>query len=206
MKPRPVNKLTLDDMQRLADRHNGRCVSSEYLGFSRQHRWQCEAGHEWDSTPRNVKASNWCLVCRGQQPGRIDELQAVAAARGGRCVSTEYVDARTRLEWECAEGHRWFALPSSVKSRTWCPVCRCSPRRFANLEALARRHGGRCLATPYHRGATEALTFECSKGHTWLALPDRIVGGEWCPVCSPSQQDPDSLWGVWGKVLSAAKD
>src|SRR5215469_16189852 len=123
MKPRPVNKLTLDDMQSLAHSHKGRCISSKYMGLRRKLRWQCKAGHEWDATPMGVKKGSWCPVCHDQRRVTINDMQAMASARGGRCLSVAYVNANTKLEWECAYGHLWFARPAYIKSGTWCPQC-----------------------------------------------------------------------------------
>ena len=35
----------------------------------------------------------------------IKDMQGIAEARGGKCLSTEYVNSNTHLEWECSEGH-----------------------------------------------------------------------------------------------------
>jgi len=53
----------------------------------------------------------------------IELMQQIARDRGGKCLSKEYTDARTHLEWICAEGHRWKARPDSVKRGTWCKKC-----------------------------------------------------------------------------------
>ncbi|PKM92484.1 MAG: hypothetical protein CVU81_00175, partial [Euryarchaeota archaeon HGW-Euryarchaeota-1] len=42
---------------------------------------------------------------------------------GGKCLSTKYINANTKLKWQCKEGHRWEAIPSSIKKGSWCPVC-----------------------------------------------------------------------------------
>ena len=53
----------------------------------------------------------------------IQDMKKLAKARSGRCVSGTYVNARTKLLWECAEGHQWEATPSKIKLGTWCPYC-----------------------------------------------------------------------------------
>jgi len=32
-------------------------------------------------------------------------MQQVAKKRGGKCLSEKYVNAKTKLEWECRKGH-----------------------------------------------------------------------------------------------------
>jgi len=51
-------------------------------------------------------------------------MQQFAKRKGGKCLSEEYINAKTKLEWECRKGHRWFATPDNVTRGTWCPICR----------------------------------------------------------------------------------
>jgi hypothetical protein len=84
--------------------------------------WQCGRGHAWDSTlsaAQNVRCMN-CASQRREQ--RTERLRALAAERGGKLVSASYVDVGTALEWECAFGHSWQALPDHV-ARRWCEEC-----------------------------------------------------------------------------------
>ncbi len=53
----------------------------------------------------------------------IEEMQRIAQERGGECLSTEYIDGKTKLKWQCKVGHEWEARPNNVKHGTWCPTC-----------------------------------------------------------------------------------
>ena len=56
--------------------------------------------------------------------------------------------------------------------------------RLAELNAIARRRGGRCLAAKYV-SAYAPLPFECRKGHRWAASSNHILhSGSWCPDCA----------------------
>ena len=44
--------------------------------------------------------------------------------RGGKCLSKEYINGKTKLLWECSEGHQWEAILDSVKRGSWCAVCK----------------------------------------------------------------------------------
>ena len=35
----------------------------------------------------------------------IEEMQEIARKRGGKCLSKKYINAHTKLEWQCANGH-----------------------------------------------------------------------------------------------------
>jgi hypothetical protein len=75
----------------------------------------------------------------------LKDMQRAARSRGGRCLSSVYVNSYTPLQWQCARGHRWrnsqtkvgwecgsghrwFAIPNSVKRGSWCPECWLSAR------------------------------------------------------------------------------
>ena len=54
---------------------------------------------------------------------RIEEMHNFVSERGGKCLSPEYINNKTKLKWECAEGHTWEAIPYSVKRGSWCRLC-----------------------------------------------------------------------------------
>ncbi len=124
----------------------------------------------------------------------IEEMQRIAAERGGRCLSETYVNTGTPLEWECAEGHRWTANANNIKRGSWCPVC-ARPRQGGNaysvtvdlLREIARSHGGECLEDEY-LGAFTKHRWRCAEGHVWEAISDSVRRGSWCPICNARAQ------------------
>ncbi len=57
----------------------------------------------------------------------IRDMQELASSRGGQCLSTEYVDTKTKLKWKCAFGHEWEATSRLLKAGHWCPGCAAPP-------------------------------------------------------------------------------
>ncbi len=56
----------------------------------------------------------------------IEDMQQVAAFRGGKCLSTQMVkgDWDTPLQWQCAQGHVFTATPRLILlGGHWCPDC-----------------------------------------------------------------------------------
>jgi hypothetical protein len=63
----------------------------------------------------------------------IEDMRQAAAFRGGKCLSESMVkgDLATKLEWECAFGHRFEASPALVLlGGHWCEECMPAPWRF----------------------------------------------------------------------------
>ena len=71
----------------------------------------------------------------------ITEMQEIAHSRGGKCLSTKYINSITNLDWECSEGHRWNATPESVKGGTWCRVCSYAKRKKVITQTTDRHIG-----------------------------------------------------------------
>lgn len=193
-----VARLTMYEMNCIAARKSGQCLSAEYLGSATPLRWRCAVGHEWNARPASIKAGNWCPSCARNRELEFERLREIARERGGRCLSTKYKNSRTRLTWECSEHHRWKARPANVKDGTarkgsWCLQCYNSRRVFRAKHDIAAMHdvassrGGRCLSAEY-LGSKLKLTWQCTQGHQWEAMPVSILQGTWCPMCAHNQR------------------
>jgi hypothetical protein len=130
------SKKILQEMHALAKEHGGKCLSKMYINMRTKLEWECSEGHRWKAVPYSVKGfGTWCNVCSSRSSGikrslSLDEMHALAKEHGGKCLSTEYKDTSTHLEWECAKGHRWKAVPRSIKyNKTWCRKCSWETRR-----------------------------------------------------------------------------
>ena len=98
----------------------GRCLCR----FSRKIPFRCAVGHEWVAIASQIWLGRWCRQCTGLKLRQtIDDMRALAAARGGLCLSTEYQGRRTKLTWQCHRGHVWESRPINISAGTWCPQC-----------------------------------------------------------------------------------
>ncbi len=58
----------------------------------------------------------------------IEDMQGAAKFRGGTCLSKEFIDMGTKLQWKCAFDHAFEASPTLVlKAGHWCPECEAPP-------------------------------------------------------------------------------
>lgn len=187
-------RLNLEEMQKIAMQRRGSCLSIRYKNGRTPLLWECNRGHRWRASPANIRSGKrrkgtWCPQCynyrrRFHAKHDIEEMKDLATARGGVCVSNEYVSSKTKLIWRCAKGHRWQALPTSVVQGTWCPLCaRNQPLGLSELQDTATGRGGACLSEEYVNERT-ALWWRCSHGHRWEATPGRVKRGSWCPLCA----------------------
>ncbi|MGB2930068.1 MAG: hypothetical protein WBB70_14285, partial [Desulfobacterales bacterium] len=121
----------------------------------------------------------------------LKELHAIAKERGGKCLSDIYINSQTHLLWECSQGHQWEAKPNTIKNGAWCRKCSIDILRermeakkitIEEMQNIAKNRGGKCLSIKYVDSKTHLL-WECSEGHQWLALPNNVKRGTWCPKC-----------------------
>lgn len=118
------NVYDIADMRKLAKARGGRCLSRAYRNAATKLEWECGNGHRWSAAPGSIVAGGWCRICSyAARKLGIELMRTIAAERGGRCLSTEYVNSSTKLEWECHVGHRWLAPPNAIRNGHWCRLC-----------------------------------------------------------------------------------
>jgi hypothetical protein len=123
-------RFSLVDAQIFAEARGGVCLSAEYNNIFGKLDWECIEGHRWSASLDSVRnQSSWCPTCSLEtrsvkRRGSLEPCHAVAAKRGGLCLSTDYRNNHTPLLWRCREGHEWWAVSKSVAVRgSWCPKC-----------------------------------------------------------------------------------
>jgi len=102
----------------------GRLLSNKYISAKTKYSIVCSSGHEFEMSGTNIVRGNHCVECHLDSISlNIDKLNKIAISRGGRCLSDTYINAASRYDWECSEGHQWTARANHVSSGTWCPHC-----------------------------------------------------------------------------------
>jgi hypothetical protein len=118
-------QIIIEDIAKLK---GGKCLSN-YIKSSVKMKFRCSNGHVWFATPNKIMMGRWCKKCGHKTTGEklkysIDDMRKIAIKRGGKCLSAQYKDNKTKLEWECKFGHKWFSSTASIKCKnTWCPLC-----------------------------------------------------------------------------------
>jgi hypothetical protein len=172
-------------LQRCAKKRGGVCLSEVYEGSKAHYRFRCEAGHEFDMLGARTFRGSWCVECQHESKRYgMSLMHEVAKAHGGRCLSGIYRNAATRLEWECARGHRWWAYPGAIVRGHWCSACAHDAGKLGIdlMRAIAKERGGECVSKTYVNSSTR-LEWECARGHRWFATPNTIRRGHWCARC-----------------------
>ena len=169
--------------------------------------FQCNVGHEWETQLKNVLEGRWCPRCSADRCRHsIDVCHDLAKQKNGKCLSTEYKNTDSKVEWECENGHKWMATPQKVRQGRWCPHCIGHGKDIEHYRNLARSRGGLCLSRQY-LGPDKHLRWRCSEGHEWRAQPNNVGFGTWCPYCAGKHQTIEDMRALaesrGGRCLSA---
>ena len=174
-------KYTVEDLQQIAKRNGGKCLSTEYKNIKSKLKWKCNKRHVWETSLTVILRGGWCPTCVGKKKLDIKEMQMLAKSKGGKCLSKEYKNKDTKLEWQCEKGHNWWATPGSIKNRnSWCNECR--KNTLEEMNEFAKLRGGECISETYIN-ATEKLKWKCVYGHEFEALYNNLKKGSWCTAC-----------------------
>ncbi len=127
-------RLSIEDMQVLAQKKSGKCLSEIYINIMTPLEWQCHKGHRFEAIPNDIKNSNtWCPYCSNKKV--CDD----------NCLATVYPDIATewnpklngeltpykvvfgsskRVWWQCQfdKNHTWQAKVVDRLNRG-CPSC-----------------------------------------------------------------------------------
>jgi len=179
-------------LQRAAQAKGGLCLSEDYTGSNQQYRFRCAAGHEWTTLGARALRGVWCLTCahaaaseRLLRPDGLDQLRALATAKGGVCLSLVYAGVAGRHRFRCSQGHEWETSAAVALKGGWCGQCQRDGRRLGieAARAAAKARGGQCLTQHYTNTATR-MTWLCDRGHVWQTAFSVIRAGKWCPQCA----------------------
>ena len=193
--PEPRQELARVRLAALAK--GGACLDQDSPGSGAYYRFRCSEGHEWSALAKRIlQHGSWCKRCSGAArgartisedgPQRLQRLQALAAERGGECLSTEYKGVNHPVRLRCAKGHEWETDAVNPLKGAWCRLCAHDGRRLSIKDAqeAAAARGGECLSQTYVNTTTK-LSWMCDRGHVWQAVLNSIrINGTWCMQCA----------------------
>ena len=71
-----TSKLSIEEMQKLAENKGGKCLSKKYEGNRKNLKWQCAEGHIWFARPYSIKLyGSWCRKCYHLSRRRSHDVQ-----------------------------------------------------------------------------------------------------------------------------------
>jgi hypothetical protein len=100
----------------------------------------------------------------------IEDAKRLAKEKGGKCLSSLYIQSNLKLKWQCKEGHEWESPLNSIIRGTWCNVCHLKNKNLYSKEKLMniiKEKGGVCLSS--YINSQIKIKVKCKEGHEWNA-------------------------------------
>jgi len=178
-------KYSIKECQNIAKENKGECLSNKYINKDKKLKWKCKEGHLFEKRLGSINKNSWCPKCSGKKKYTLEEVCQYAITKNGNCLSKEYINSSTKMEWKCKEGHIWENTFGHIKHGQWCPYC--SGKYNNNIELckeIAISRGGECLSKDYINSSTK-MKWKCKEGHVWNTNFENIkLSGSWCPKCN----------------------
>jgi len=113
----------------------------------------------------------------------LEDAQNLAADRGGECLSVEYIDSRSKLKWQCGQGHIWYAPYRRIKSGVWCGKCSNNIKLTIDEVSEKVEACGYKLISDVYINYQTPIKVMCDKGHEWSSALGSLIRGCDCPIC-----------------------
>jgi hypothetical protein len=97
----------------------------EYLNAKTKTMFQCECGHQWETTPNKIKRGSGCPKCyiKNISSSKKEFQEWLAHNDREIVIIGEYSNNNTKTLFGCECGHQWEASPVNIKNGRGCPVC-----------------------------------------------------------------------------------
>lgn len=158
-------------------------VIDEYQGQSVPVLMRCDAGHEWEGTPKDAARNDGCSFCLRRRQ-HTQESAAMLLEQLGFTLLGEYKTNKDKTLLRCPEGHEFKSSPGRVMSGGGCPVC----NKLVRLDAAganARLAPKNIVLRGEYNGTRHKSDFLClSCGHEWATNANALLNSPAaCPKC-----------------------
>lgn len=188
---------------------NGTLQPTDILyGTDRKIWWQCEKGHEWETTPY---AKFGCPVCKNKKVLKgFNDLQTTHpdladewSEKNSQAPFEVVAGSNQKFWWKCRKcGNEWIAALNDRAQGRGCPQCAKSQRVETRKQVFLETRGSLLENKPelanewnYEKngdltpnrvvaGSTQKVWWKCKYGHHWKASINSRVRGNGCPKCS----------------------
>ncbi|MGL6175107.1 MAG: hypothetical protein ACRC1P_10930 [Cellulosilyticaceae bacterium] len=180
-----MKNLTYEDVKKHIESFGYELISDEYKNKREKITVQCDKGHRYDVAFSNFEKGRRCPICSGGVRLTYSEVKKYVESFNQKLISTEYTNAKTKLEIECEYGHRYYISFDCFKSKKMrCPSCKGTHKySYSEVEEYVNEQGYRLVSNEYKR-IKEKITLECPKGHLYnVTFYDFKNKNRRCPIC-----------------------
>lgn len=173
-------------IKEIIKKRDGKLISTEYINSITKLEMEDKNGIRFLMSASDLKRNHWSpyesYSVRNPEY-HLNILKKIAESKGGKLISTQYINAHTKLEFEDSQQRRFLMSPTEVKSNRWSGYesgnVYNNPEYHLNiLREIAKNKGGKLISTKYINGITK-LEFEDRENNRFFAIPNFIKRGGW---------------------------
>ena len=185
-----MKKLTLEFIKGEFEKEGYTLISTEYKDSRIKLSFECPQGHKHSIRWDDWKQGTRCPYCSGKAKYTINFIRESFETEGYTLLSTEYINAHSKLEYVCPDGHKHSITWSDWNNGGYrCPYC--DGQGKPTIEDIKNHFAveGYTLITTNYINSQTKLDFICSKGHYHSIKWNHWQRGVRCFYCS-DQESP----------------
>lgn len=146
--------------------------------------FKCPNGHIYRTSWYVFHKGHRCPVCSNDFKKSIEYINNFLKNTGYKCISTKYINSRTKLKLQCPKNHTFEATWVNIQKGSRCPLCTkyCNTYTFKKVKDFIQKEGYKLLSTEYINANTK-LKVKCIKGHEYEVIWASFKNGRRCNKC-----------------------
>ncbi len=118
-------KLTYEEVKEYIERAGYKLLSTEYKNANTKIKIQCDKGHEYEVLYGSFQQGHRCPCCHGRLEieYNYENVKEYVESFNYELLSTEYINAHTKLLTKCPKGHIYEVSFTHFKYGNRCPTC-----------------------------------------------------------------------------------
>lgn len=184
----PYRKKTYEEVKQHIESIGYKLLSEEYKDYKTKLSVVCDKGHTYEVKYTDFKSGRRCPGCAPNKAKTYGEVKQYIESFDYKLLSTEYVDAHSKIQVKCDKGHSYMVTYANFKYGQRCPDC--APNKAKTYEEV-KSHiesiGYELLSADYFHIHSK-LQMKCDKGHNYEATYDSFKHGSRCPDCANNKR------------------
>lgn len=179
----------LNKIRKIAESKGGKLISTEYINSNIKLELEDKNGMRFFMCSRDLNRNHWSPYEQNKVMNdpdyHLNILKKIAESKGGKLISTKYLGAKIKLEFEDSKQRRFFMTPDDVKGKEgrWSPYesgnVYNNPQYHLNiLKEIAKKRGGKVISKNYISAKTK-MEFEDREKNRFYCTPNQIKRGVW---------------------------
>lgn len=177
-----------EEVRRVFEEYGYTLLSTEYVNNKQKLDYMCPNGHKGSMDFAHFSMGARCPVCMGVAKPSYEEVKSYFEKEGYTLLSKIYVNAHTRMECICPEGHKYEVAYANFKQGQRCLVCSGRyTRSYEQVKKAFMEYGYTLISTEYVN-SSQLLEYVCPNGHKGAIRYNNFQQGQRCPVCAGNKR------------------